>query len=118
SQATFTELAELVGMPLSITPSPTAHRNGKSYGESHGDAYLDIDAQVGKYVFAYQTDLPHLVYNEYHNANEVPDDTLWDKLKHPGPYHFQKAAGKRVEEVFSRFTGPDINRFVKAKKVK
>lgn len=118
SQATFTELAQLAGVPLSITPSATARQDGTPNGASHGDAYLDVDGTDGKFMFVYQTDLPHLVYNEYVNANETPDDTLWGKLRKPGPYHFQREAGKRVRAVFNNFTGPDINRYIKAKRVK
>lgn len=118
SLATFTELAALISLPLVITPSDTAHSDETASGKTHGGAYLDIDKEGGRFQFVYQTDLPHLVWNEYHNANSEPDPGLFGKLKNPGPYHFQKEAGKEVYHVFQRFQGPSVDKYIKVKRVK
>ena len=46
-----------------------------SLAESQGK--LNLNEPPGHYTFTYQTSLPHLIWNEYHNANTDPDPTKW-----------------------------------------
>lgn len=115
SHATLTELALLVGVPLAIQPSPTAYdRTG--YGRARGGAKLV--ASSGEYGFVFETDLPHLVYNEYNNANINPDAGLKGTLLNPGPYHFQKATKDAVLVILRDFELPDLNTVIRRKRVR
>jgi hypothetical protein len=105
SHATLTQLAGLVGMPLAIQPSATAF-NGVGYGQSRGDAKL-VSAN-GEYGFTFETTLPHLIYNEYNNANTNPDPGLKSQLLNPGPYHFQRATKEAVTIILRDFELPDL----------
>lgn len=46
----------------------------------------------GRYSFTYNTNLKHLVINEYFNANlfKSPSGRQYFHLTNPGPYHFQE----------------------------
>jgi hypothetical protein len=92
SRATFTPLASYVGLVLSITP---VAKSRIALGEGLGTATFDAgDTNPGLYTFSYETTLPHLIINEYHDA------TQWGfHLKNPGPYHFQG----RGEQAFREF---------------
>jgi hypothetical protein len=93
SRATFLQLAREVGYPLVVSGQAQApSRVPLGIAESTGDFSNDPNGIVK---FIYATTLKHLVYNEYNNANETPDDTLFAKLNQPGPYHFQEA-GKQA----------------------
>ena len=109
SHATLTELARLISAPLAIQPSETAY-DGRGTGRRRGGAKLT--ATNGKYGFVFETDLPHLVYNEFNNANSNPDKTLRGKLLNPGPYNFQEQLGNSVSVVLRGFTLPDLNRYI------
>lgn len=89
SAATFLHLAREIGYSLTITVSDTAP-NRIQLGLNNGEGEFHIDRNRGIAKFRYRTTLRYLVYNEYHNANLVPDPGLRWKLLDPGPYHFQR----------------------------
>ncbi|MCA9069149.1 MAG: hypothetical protein KDA84_09515 [Planctomycetaceae bacterium] len=91
SHATFSELAGLVGFPLSISPVAGINRFG--LGRSAGKGKVISKENTSFFAFRYQTTLAHLVYNEFNNANVTPDPGLYAALLRPGPYRFQEAAG-------------------------
>lgn len=86
SHATFLHLARDAGYQLAISPKVA---NRVSYGQQAGDGEITADSSKGVYTFRYRTTLEHLIYNEFNNANVVPDPKLFSKLVHPGPYMFQ-----------------------------
>jgi len=92
SAASFLHLANEIH---STIPISKGNATGIAYGKRFSDGGIEIDKGVGR--FFYSTDLPHLVYNEYHNANTDPDRALFSQLKNPGPYGFQKAGTRAVE---------------------
>jgi hypothetical protein len=100
SHATFLRLSREVGYQLSIQPKAMSR---VGYGQRMGDGEVTADPVKGRYSFLYETTLPHLIYNEFNNANIVPDSTLFAKLKQPGPYYFQqrglRAFLKHAEQV-------------------
>jgi hypothetical protein len=95
SHATFLRLAREVGYQLSVAPKVIS-RIG--YGQRHGDGEVVADPDNGQYTFRYETSLPHLIYNEFNNANITPDPTLLYRLRRPGPYHFQQVGLKTFQE--------------------
>lgn len=116
SHATLTRLAQLISAPLAITPSPTSFFDGKGYGSSRGDAYYDDSG--GEYVFTFETNLPHLVYNEFNDANSNPDPGLRGKLLQPGPYNFIGQTNQAVRVVLRQFVPPDLNTMITKKRVR
>ena len=61
-------------------------------GSTASQGKLNLNELPGHYTFTYQTSLPHLIWNEYHDANTDPDPTKYPppaKLWKPGPYEFQ-----------------------------
>jgi len=128
SQATFTHLARDIGFQLPIGSDssyeyamsmrranvPVEVRIPRGIAESDGGIVLNDKA--GLFYFHYSTNLPWLVWNEYHNANIEPDPMLFDKLRKPGPYHFQKL-GATVFKAFADDVGLlSVSQFVKAGK--
>lgn len=93
SLGTFSELASQVGYTFAIrtTPLGTKKGLGPGAGRSASSAKFEGSVKKGVYFFEYTTDLPHLIYNEYYNANMSPDPGLFSRLRFPGPYNFQKA---------------------------
>ena len=89
SAATFLHLAREIGYSLPISQSETAP-NRESLGLSKGNGEFVLDDARGRYFFTYSTTLEHLIYNEFHNANIVPDPHLFFRLLQPGPYRFQE----------------------------
>ena len=96
SRATFSTLAETIGMVIPSVPTASAKvmvGNRVSEGlMSSAGSKLSLNEPPGQYTFTYQSNLPWLVWNEYNNANENPDPTKWPppaKLLKPGPYDFQ-----------------------------
>ncbi len=85
SRATFKPLADAIGSSV-----PDAEGRRAFMGVAMSEGKLSIDEPPNQYTFTYATDLPWLIWNEYHNANVDPDPTLFHKLRNPGPYHFQK----------------------------
>lgn len=99
SLATFRPLASQVGFPLSVAPVSFVSR--VNLGLSNATGEIETDAQKGRFTFTYGTTLPHLIYNEFNNANITPDPSLFARLLNPGPYQFQekgKAAFLRAAE--------------------
>jgi len=93
SHATFMRLADAIDFNLVINEAHNAPRR-VSYGQRLSDGGLDIDAAKGRFNFMYETSLPHLVYNEFNNANIDPDPGLLSRLLEPGPYEFQRHAAE------------------------
>jgi hypothetical protein len=90
SHATFLRLAMEIDFRMSISPDNAINR--VALGHRMGEGVVETDPQKGIYTFTYSTSLPHLIWNEYHNANVDPDPGLISQLKQPGPYHFQDIA--------------------------
>ena len=88
SAATFIELAQKVAYPLGVRPKRGV-KNRVALGQHLGQG--EVEYGPTRYVFKYSTSLPHLIWNESHNANVDPDPGLYSKLTNPGPYHFQRA---------------------------
>jgi len=89
SRATFLHLASELNFPIDIQVSGTAKpRINLGMAKSSGE--LDDNGRDGIVSMRYQTNLDHLVFNEYQNAN-----AYGHHLKNPGPYQFQKA-GQRA----------------------
>lgn len=99
SVATFTPLASYVAFALAPIPVGGAP-NRVSIGIANGSAAFEAGTKPGLYTFTYSTTLPHLIINEYHNANTfIGPNGPYFRLKNPGPYHFQK----RAAEAFRSF---------------
>lgn len=93
SVATFLKLAALADYSLSVTPRTS--RGRISLGKSSSGADIQMNGNRGQFHFLYETSLPHLVFNEYNNANMGGDPRVYSKLIQPGPYGFQNI-GKAV----------------------
>jgi len=115
SKATFRPLADLVQFPLIITPARHALRRP---GISNDVGELNADVRRGLYDFQYATDLAHLIYNEFHNANIDPDPTLFSRLRNPGPYHFQRRALSAFQTYARNVRLPDPRPHVRITKLK
>lgn len=90
SHGTFLKLAAKIGYSLSIG-SGVPWLSGPTYGQSHSNASLTV--YNGAYILEYSTDLWHLLFNEYKNANANPiEGRLFARLRNPGPYNFQQIA--------------------------
>ena len=83
SLGTFKPLAREANYPILLSSQPGA-RNSSPPPTSVGE--IVTDKRRGLYSFEYSTDLAHLVFNEFHNANITPDATLFGRLLTPGPY--------------------------------
>lgn len=95
SHATFLRLSREVGYQIVVQPKVVS-RIG--YGQRHGDGEVEANPSTGQYIFRYETTLPHLIHNEFNNANITPDPTLFYRLLKPGPYHFQQKGLKAFRE--------------------
>ncbi len=104
SHATFLRLARAVGYQLTIQPKVVSRI---SYGQRHGDGEVVADPEKGLYTFNYSASLPHLVHNEFQNANVIPDPTLFYRLIQPGPYGFQAIGAKVFEKYAKQARLPD-----------
>jgi hypothetical protein len=89
SRATFLKVASQIGYPVPIDGISVADRTAIGQAASKGELVADIES--GLYTFTYATNLPWLIWNEYHDATVEPDPlkgcTL--PLRKPGPYQFQ-----------------------------
>jgi hypothetical protein len=120
SITTFTDLAGLVGLPLVVNPTRSAaarpnlvnKMQAKARARSKGELHIG----GGQYSFSYQTSLPHLVYNEYHNANIERPPELFSELKNPGPYNFQQHTKAAVSVVLKQFVLPDPRDHISVKR--
>ncbi len=93
SHGTFQKLAHKLGAEI---PAIIRRDEGLGQGPEAGAAKSSAKVTIFDfaYVAEYGTDLWHLVYNEYNNANANPiEGRLFSRLKKPGPYHFQQMAG-------------------------
>ena len=85
SAGTFLHLADAIKFRVPITGGSSA---GVAHGRRQSDGGIELENGLGR--FFYTTDLKHLIWNEYHNANVERDPGIFSKLKHPGPYGFQE----------------------------
>jgi len=101
SRATFSELASYVEYVISCSPVHGAP-NRIALGTDSGTAIFEPGTvSPGVYSFTYETTLPHLIINEYHDA------TQWGfRLKNPGPYHFQEKGRLAFEQFASTVVLP------------
>lgn len=107
SRATFLKLAREVGFPLTVTglkaPSRLLNQSPSELGpragfqKSRGE--VTTNSSSGIYTFTYQTDLFHLVFNEFNNANQNPTaGRLFSRLIQPGPYNFREIGQDAFED--------------------
>jgi hypothetical protein len=90
SHGTFLKLAAKIGYAFTVGGG-VPWLGGPSYGQARSGAKKTVFD--GAYVLEYYTNLWHLVYNEYNNANANPiEGRLFARLLRPGPYHFQDKA--------------------------
>ena len=116
SKATFGPLASYVEYALAIDP---VGPNTISLGTMNGTA--DFRTDNGKYVFTYYTTLPHLIINEYYNANLFLDPKTnrpYFHLTNPGPYHFQERGAKEASHSFSLLVMPPVRPYITVKSIK
>lgn len=114
SLATFLQLSRAIGVSLPINKAPNAP-DRESLGERNGFGDVVLDERAGKFSFKYETTLPHLIYNEFNNANVSPDATLFASLLTPGPYHFQDAGREAFLRSLDNVGLPDPRAFIKVK---
>ncbi len=114
SHATFLHLAREIGFDLAISQAPNAPRR-VSLGLRTSTGSFEADSKRGVFSFTYETNLKHLVYNEYNNANIDPDPGLLGQLLTPGPYDFQGHARHAFFDVVRGVHLPDVRKFVKVK---
>jgi hypothetical protein len=69
------------------------------------------------YSFTYDTSLPHLAWNNLHNANVDKDRTKWRHvlLKNPGPYNLE--ARGAIAFLHFDFTLPNATKFITVEKL-
>lgn len=112
SRATFSPLASQVAFALAYSPVPDApSRIDVGIGASPGDnGTFERGEKPGIYSFTYSTTLPHLIINEYHNANTLRDKhgTLRFHLTDPGPYHFQEKGKAAFLKHANEVSLPDV----------
>jgi hypothetical protein len=100
-RATFTPLASYVGYVLSIAPVVSSR---VELGIGSGSATFDAgETNPSLYTFSYETTLPHLLINEYQNANTFINPSTgkpYFHLTNPGPYGFQRK-GERAFRAFA-----------------
>jgi hypothetical protein len=121
SRATFEHLAQTIGMD--VPNVPVVHCPDKiAEGALDGlQSKLELGETAGVYAFTYKTSLPHLVWNEYHNANLDPDPGKFPPpavLKKPGPYEFQAKGAVAFLRFAYNVDLPSVCPFIEAKKVK
>lgn len=117
SRATFHKLQQAVGHSYSYGFSGERGR----MGEEMSTGEIETRADKGTYTFTYGTTLPHLIWNEYHNANVDPDATKWPppaELHKPGPYGFQRIGEYAFKKFAESVKLPAVAPFVKASPVR
>lgn len=102
SHGTFTALADAINIPLVINPLV---RSRESLGAARSSADLDLDGP--QMSFTYETDLPHLLFNEAQNANNFGFN-----LRNPGPYRFVERASDAAASALADFDAPNPCRFM------
>lgn len=117
SHSTFSQLAGLVRFPLSIAPKVGV--NSMGLGRSAGKGELTQNKRKMLFTFRYETDLWHLIYNEFNNANANPKEgRLFASLHNPGPYQFQKQAQAAFETEAGKVRLPNPFRYIDITEVK
>lgn len=105
SLTTFSKLAAQVNFSLGI-PGPVsayAARVSRKRGYFNYPSKGKFGSpKKGVFEAEYDSQLPHLIYNEYNDANTKPDRGLLGTLRNPGPYQFQIIAKTAAEEVMKR----------------
>jgi hypothetical protein len=106
SRATFSKLAQKVNFTLTIAIASGAPSRIE-WGDSQGVGLFETGTP-GLVSFTYSTTLPHLIINEYHNANTFarPGGGYYFHLTHPGPYHFQEAGQAAFQEATAQIDLP------------
>ena len=107
SRATFSALANQVDFALSIALASGAP-NRIDLGVAHGVGLFETETP-GLVSFTYSTTLPHLIINEYHDANTFINPKTgqpYFHLKTPGPYHFQEAGQAAFREATAQIDLP------------
>jgi len=116
SRATFAPLASQVEFALAYSPVAGApDRIDIGIGASPGDnGTFERGETPGIYSFTYSTTLPHLIINEYYNANTFlnPEGKPYFRLKDPGPYHFQEKGKAAFLKHAGEVTLPDVPVFI------
>lgn len=120
SLAAFIPLARLLSQPLSVTGRsdlPAGFRSARiAKGMNLSDAQFTSDENLGLFLFKFETNLRHLVFNEFNNANAGGDPAVFSRLLRPGPYNFtQKAADAFMRRVRDARL-PDAGKFIKVKR--
>jgi hypothetical protein len=115
SRATFMKLANTIGAPVVVDPIVSSRINTGVIA-SRGE--FDHNIGTGQYKFMYATTLPWLVWNEYNNANENPDPTLFGKLRKPGPYNFQIKGVRAFLQHARTVRLPSLKPYVKARPIR
>lgn len=92
SLGTFSELAAEVGFNLQINATANGRRLGlgPGAGAAASTGRFGGDIRRGLFTFEYTTNLEHLIFNEFNNANVTIDPKVFSSLKKPGPYKFQE----------------------------
>jgi hypothetical protein len=115
SRATFAPLASQVTYALAYAPEGDApNRIDVGIGASPGDnGTFERGETAGIYSFTYSTTLPHLIINEYNNANTFRDKNgrLRFHLTDPGPYHFQEKGKAAFLKHAAQVSLPDVSIF-------
>lgn len=102
SIGTFASLASEIGFHLDVAPAGSAPESRFGLGKAAGTGEV-IVGSGGQYSFSYSTDLRHLVFNEYNDANAVGFHLI-----RPGPYDFQGKGTDAVKKVFDAVLPPTI----------
>lgn len=101
SRASLAKAAELVGVPIFITPVRDAP-NKVASGRAKGDASLKITRS--QYSFSIETNVIQLQINDIINVNTAYPQYF--RLRQPGPYRLgQKGAAAFEAEVRGRLRG-------------
>jgi hypothetical protein len=121
SRATFLSLASDINFTLNIALASGAP-NRIPLGQQRSDGEVNVkDARKGIVNFTYVTDLPHLIWNEFNNANINPDPTKFPPpalLKQPGPYNFQVRGADAFNQVAAKVRLPNPFTTMKVKEIK
>lgn len=104
SRASLAKAAELVGVPIFITPAAGAP-NREARGRSRGDATLDISRAT--YSFTIESNVIQLQINDIINVNTAYPQYF--RLRNPGPYRLgQKGAAAFEAEVRGKLRGVEF----------
>jgi hypothetical protein len=118
SHATFNELAEAVGFPISLGNSVSQFGDRRLLGYQTGRGGLDLKGRKqGNFYFFYETDLRYLAWNEYNKAVRGDGSGVWGRLRNPGPYKFQEAGANEFLSFAENVRLPSPMKFIKPKRL-